>query len=151
MAMKVEDIMTKDVSSCNPGTNAAVVAEIMWAKGCGAVPVVEDGGRVVGIVTDRDLFIALGTQNRKAADLSLGEIMHRDPSLCAPSDDVRAALKTMAQAHVHRLPVVDREGALRGILSIDDIVPRAETEGLGNDVLRALKAISPQRDYLAAA
>lgn len=93
----------------------------------------------------------LSCQNRRAADLPLGEIMHRDLSLCAPSDDVRIALKTMAQRHVHRLPVVDRDGKLKGMLSIDEVVAWAEAEGLANDVLRALIAIRPHRGYRAAA
>jgi CBS domain-containing protein len=57
--------MTKDVSCGSPGTNVAAAAEIMWAKNCGSLPIVEDGGHVVGMITDRDLFIALGTQNRR--------------------------------------------------------------------------------------
>ena len=67
--MQVEDVMTWGAACCNPGTNAAAAAEIMWTEDCGFLPVLEDSGRVVGIVTDRDLFIALGTQNRIASEL----------------------------------------------------------------------------------
>src|SRR5271163_1858855 len=102
--------MTKDVSFCNPGTNAAAATEIMWTRNCGSLPIVEDGRGVVGIVTDRDLLIALGTSNRHAADLPVGEVMNKDLSLCAPGDDVRDALKTMARRRLHRLPVVDQFG-----------------------------------------
>ncbi len=112
--MQVQEIMTKDVSFCSPGTNAAAAAEIMWTRNCGALPIVEDGRGVVGMVTDRDLFIALGTSNRNAADLPVGEVMNKDLSLCAPDDDVRDALKTLAQRQLHRLPVVDKDGALQG-------------------------------------
>jgi hypothetical protein len=56
--------MTKGVSFCNPGTNAAPATEIVWTQDCGILPVLEEGVRVVGIVTDRDLFIASFTQNR---------------------------------------------------------------------------------------
>jgi len=142
--MRVEDVMTKDVSFCNPGTNAAAAAEIMWNRDCGVLPVLEDSGQVIGIITDRDLFIALGTQNRNASDLPVGEIMRREPSACTPDDDVRSALKTMAQQRVHRLPVLDKSGALKGILSMDDVILRAkpETDGVfKDDVIRTLKAI----------
>lgn len=149
--MQVQEIMTKDVPSCRPETNAAVAAEIMWTRRCGTLPIVDEAGHVVGIVTDRDLFIALGTRNRRAAELPLAEIMHRDPSTCAPGDDVRSALNTMAQRHVHRLPVVEKDGALRGVLSIDDVVARAEVEGLAGDVLRTLKMIRPRQEYPVAA
>jgi CBS domain-containing protein len=140
--MKVQDIMTKEVSYCDPETNAAVAAELMWTRNCGALPVVEDGGRVAGIVTDRDLFIALGTNNRNAGDLPVGALMEKELSTCAPEDDIRSALKIMAQHQVQRLPVVDTTGALKGILSLDDIVLRADVDGLSNDdVLTAIKAI----------
>lgn len=82
--MQVQEIMTKDVSCCSPATNAAAVAEMMWTHNCGSLPVVDDGGRVVGIVTDRDLFIALGTKNQRPAELPVGEMMTQDVSLCAP-------------------------------------------------------------------
>ncbi len=150
--MRVEDIMTKEVSSCSPGTNAAAAAEIMWNKDCGSVPIIEDGGRIVGIVTDRDLFIALGTRNQRAADLPVSEIMNHEVLICSPEDDLRVALKTMAQERVHRLPVVDQDGALQGILSIDDVVSRAESDGLSKEVLRTMKALCerPNRTTTAA-
>jgi CBS domain-containing protein len=139
--MKVQDVMTKEVSFCDPGTNAGVAAEIMWTKNCGALLVVEDG-RVAGIVTDRDLFIALGTNSRSAGDLQVGALMGREVSFCAPGDDVRTALQTMAQRRVQRLPVVDAAGSLKGILSIEDIALRTGTDGLSNeDVLTTMNAI----------
>jgi CBS domain-containing protein len=140
--MKVQDIMTKEVFYCDPGTNAAVAAELMWIRNCGALPVVGDGGRVAGIVTDRDLFIALGTNNRSAGDLPVGTLMEKELSTCAPGDDIRVALKIMGQRQVQRLPVVDTAGALKGILSLDDIVLRADTDVLSSeDVLTTIKAI----------
>lgn len=102
--MKVSEIMTTEVCCGSPGTNAAAAAEMMWTKNCASLPIVEDGGQVVGIVTDRDLFIALGTQNRRPAELPLGEMMRRDPAVCAPSDDVRKALKTMASEQIRAYP-----------------------------------------------
>jgi CBS domain-containing protein len=146
--MQVKELMTKDVSFCNPGTNAAAAAEIMWTRDCGVLPVLEDSGQVVGVVTDRDLFIALGTQNYSASELPVGSIMHREPAMCAPDDDVRKALKTMAQQQVHRLPVVDESGELKGILSMSDVVLQAKSETNGvfkDDVIRTLMAICEHR------
>jgi CBS domain-containing protein len=139
--MRVQDVMQEGVWYCGPETNAAAAAEIMWSNNCGCLPVVEDGKRVIGVVTDRDLFIALGTQNRRPADLPMREVMSKDPSMCSPEDDVRTALRAMAQKHAHRLPVVDRSGELRGLLSIDDVVPRARREGLSNEVFDVLAMI----------
>ncbi|MGD0668586.1 MAG: CBS domain-containing protein [Bryobacteraceae bacterium] len=150
--MRVDDIMTKGVSFCDPGTNAAAAAEIMWTRNCGSLPVVENGGHVVGIVTDRDLFIALGTSNKRAAEVVIGEIMNRELSLCAPGDDVRAAMKTMGQRKLQRLVAVDKDGRLKGILSIDDLVLQAGAGGLSNeDVIRTMKAVCERRTHTAAA
>lgn len=99
-------------------------------------------------MTDRDLFIALGTQNRRPADLPVGEIMNQDVSICGPGDDVGQALKTMAKKKSHRLPVVDENGALKGILSIDDM--RAETDGLSKDVLKTMRAICDRANQRVA-
>jgi CBS domain-containing protein len=149
--VRVENIMTKEVSCCDPGTNAAAAADIMWARNCGSLPIVENGS-VVGIVTDRDLFIALGTSNRKAADLPVGEIMNRNLSLCGPEDDVRNALKTMGQRQVHRLVVVDNDRTLKGIVSMGDIALRAGASDLSNeDVVKAMKAICEHQVGRAAA
>lgn len=149
--MLVQEIMTKGVSFCSPGTNAAAATEIMWTRNCGALPIVEDGRGVIGMVTDRDLLIALGTSNRNAADLPVGEVMNKDLSLCAPDDDVRDALKTMAQRRLHRLPVVDKDGALQGMISLDDIALRAEAEGLSKDLVKTMKAISNRQNQRAVA
>ncbi len=149
--MRVRDIMTKEVASCNPGTNAAAAAEIMWNRNCGALPIVEDGGKVVGIITDRDLFIALGTRNQNASDVPVGEVMDGDLALCTPEDDIRGALTTMAQRQLHRLPVVDNDGSLKGILSIDDIVLQADSNEIKDDLLNTLKAICNGQKQLALA
>ena len=139
--MQVQEIMTKDVSCCSPATNAAAAAELMWTQNCGSLPVVDDGGRIVGIVTDRDLFIALGTKNQRPAELCVGEMMTGDISLCAPEDDLQTALRRMAQKQVHRLPVVDRSGALKGLLSIDDVVVNTQSDSLSKEILNTMKAV----------
>lgn len=143
--MQVEEIMTKDVCSCTPGMNAATAAEIMWSRNCGSLPVVENGGRVVGIVTDRDLFLALGTSNRRPSELPLSEMMSKDVALCNPSNDVRNALKTMAQRQLRRLPVVDEAGNLKGILSLADVALRAD-DALSMDVLNVVRAVCDRRN-----
>ena len=138
--MRVKELMTKDVSFCNPGTSAASAAEIMWARDCGVLPVVDESGPIAGAVMDRDLFIALGTRNRSASELSLGAIMQRELSVCAPDDDVRSALKTMARKQVHRL-----------LLSMNDVILQAkpETDGvLRDEVIQTLNALCEHREPL---
>jgi CBS domain-containing protein len=148
--MQVQDIMNKDVSFCSPESNAAAVAEIMWKRNCGIVPVVDEHGRVVGVVTDRDLCISLGIGNRRPSELPVAEIMRKDLVLCNPGSDVRSALKTMALRQVRRLPVVDEAGVLKGVLALSDIALKTSDEQL-MDLLHTVRAISDRRDRRKAA
>jgi len=113
--------MVKGVRFCNPDTNLAAVTKIFWEQGCGALPVVENG-RAIGMITDRDISIALGTRNAKAGDMLVRDVALPKVFFCLPSDDIHTALSTMRAQQVRRLPVVDQEGALNGILSLDDLV-----------------------------
>lgn len=143
--MQVKDIMTKDVSYASPATNAAAAAELMWTGNCGSLPVVADGGHVVGIITDRDLFIALGTQNRKPAEMTVNEIMHPNPAVCHPTDSLKRVLHTMANHHVHRLPVVE-SGVLQGVVSIHDFLLKTDS-ALKDEVLQTMKALSQPQQH----
>ena len=119
--MKVKDLMTTDVRSCTPGTTVAEAAHLMWEGDCGILPVVDDG-ELVGVVTDRDMYIALATRNTLASQLKVGAVATKKLVTCAPEDDVHSALATMRQARVRRLPVVGFGGTVLGILSMNDIL-----------------------------
>jgi CBS domain-containing protein len=124
--MKVRDIMTKAPAFCHPDSNLAAAAEKMWSHDCGILPVVDDELGVVGVITDRDICIALGTKDRRASSVSVREVMTPKVHICAPEDDIHIALKVMEKGRVRRLPVTNRDGKLMGILSMDDIVLVAE-------------------------
>ena len=98
--MKVKEIMTAQPTTCAPDTNLAAAAELMLDADCGTLPVVE-GGKLVGILTDRDMFIALATRNARASDLTVGQVAGTQVFTCEPDDDVHAVLATMKQ---HRNP-----------------------------------------------
>jgi CBS domain-containing protein len=142
--MNVQDVMVKSARFCSPETNLATVAKIFWENGCGALPVVENG-RVIGMVTDRDISIALGTRNAKAGDTLVRDVTLPKVFFCHPQDDIHTALSTMRAQQVRRLPVVDHEGALAGILSLDDLVLLAgdkTTDALTyTDVVDTMKSI----------
>lgn len=127
--MKVIDVMTGTPFYCSPNTNLGSAAELLWNQNCGILPIVNDQ-KVVGVVTDRDLFIALGTRNRLPRDITVGEVISGKVHLCY-ADDIQTALETMASEKVRRLPVVNRKGILQGILSMDDIVLHAEVRKPG--------------------
>ena len=75
----------------------------MWDGDCGILP---DDGQLVGVVTDRDMYIALATQNERASQLKAGAVATAAVATCAPEDDVQAALTIMRESRVRRLPVV---------------------------------------------
>lgn len=128
--MKVKEIMTVDPKACTTTTNLAEAASFMWDHDCGILPVVGDGGRVVGLITDRDICIGGATKNGNLSSIAVEEIMTGKVYSCAPEDDLRKALKTMQERKVRRLPVVAPDGTLEGILSINDITLNAkETRG----------------------
>lgn len=150
--MKVQEIMTRDVKFCGPATNLAAATEMLWRNNCGTLPVLDSSGKLTGVITDRDMCIAMGTRNWTARDLAVRDVAIQPVFTCGADDDVREALKTMGQRHVRRMPVVSGDGKLAGILSLDEIALRAEkAEGKKTpdisyeDVLNTMKAIYEHR------
>ena len=147
--MKIQDIMNRPVESCGPKTDLAAAAMIMWRHDCGLVPIVDDERRVLGVVTDRDVCIAVATRHRRADELTAAEVMSRRLFTLRADDDVHQALETMRRERIRRLPVVDADRRLVGILSINDLVlaakpasGRAVTSDLtANEVIDTLRAI----------
>jgi CBS domain-containing protein len=132
--MKVRDIMTKTASFCGPESTLEEASFLMRKRNCGFLPVVGDGGNVIGVITDRDMCIALGTRNRKPSDIRVWDAMPHQLFTCMEGDDVHCALKTLRGARIRRLPVIDRDGSLVGVLSIDDIVLKAREHLLRDDI-----------------
>ena len=123
--MKVRDVMRRDVAVCRAHDNLAAVAETMWKRDVGVVPVVDGRGRAVGMITDRDVCIAVGTRHRMAADIAVEEVMSTDLASVRPEEDLDDALEQMRRRKVRRLPVLETDGTLVGILSIDDLAATA--------------------------
>jgi CBS domain-containing protein len=123
--VKVKELMTSDVKCCGPETNLAAAAKIMWEEDCGSVPVTDEHGKVIGVITDRDICIAGATRSRAEGEIPVQEVISPTVYTCSPGDDVRLALDTMKTRKVRRLPVVDQRGELAGIVSISDIAMHA--------------------------
>jgi CBS domain-containing protein len=128
--MKVADVMMRTPASCTPETNLAAAVEILWTRNCGMLPIVNDDGKVTGVITDRDICIALGTRNQRASEITVREIQPEKLFACKADDEIHAALAIVSDAKVRRLPVLDEAGKLQGILSLDDVVLHAAT-GIG--------------------
>jgi CBS domain-containing protein len=156
--MKVRDVMIPNPTPCRPETNLAEAAALMWQHNCGALPVLDERLRVVGMITDRDICIALGTRNRRAAEVSVSQVISGKLFACSSENDIHGALRCMQEYHVRRLPVITDDGHLEGIVSIDDIVLNArwaETHRVDLsffDVIRTLRCVTyPARHCAEAA
>jgi CBS-domain-containing membrane protein len=122
--MKISELMTTDVQSCHCGALANRAAQLMWEHDVGCVPVVDANGRVVGIVTDRDLCMAAYTQGRPLEEILVGSAMSRVVHSVHPDDHVESAAQRMSEQRVRRLPVLDDQSRLVGLLSLNDLAMR---------------------------
>ncbi len=125
--MLIKSLMTTDVKCCEPEASVATAARIMSNRDCGIVPVIDDDGKVVGVLTDRDVCIAVATKASSPNELRVGDIMTKKVYTCSPEDDTKTALNVIKNHAVRRLPVVTTEGRLAGLISIDDLVLRADS------------------------
>lgn len=143
--MKVQDVMTSPAYSCSPDASLASAARTMCDYGCGALPVLDNGGRPTGILTDRDICRSVALANRFTAAIRVREVMTPTPATCTPGLDVADALELMAIRRIRRLPVVDTQGRLIGIVSLSDIVAAIkDPQVLGSPLLRQLVAATRQ-------
>lgn len=120
--MRVSELMTKQVASVRSNEPCAVAAKLMWDCDCGAVPVTDEtGGRVIGMITDRDICMATWSRDCSPAAIRAGEVMSRELYYCSPGDGVALAENLMRSHQIRRIPVLEADGRLAGILSLADI------------------------------
>ena len=128
----IRDLMTASPATCEPSATVADAAKIMANEDVGPVPVVQEG-RVVGIVTDRDLVVRVLAEGRDPNSTTIGEIASSDLVTVRPDSELNEALQLMAQNQVRRLPVVEGD-QLVGIVAQADVARAAEEEDTGEVV-----------------
>lgn len=129
--MFVNEAMTTALVVCRPDSSLEEIACKMWQADCGAVPVVDDAGRPVGIVTDRDIAMGAMLNHRPLWEISAATITNGRPlHCCGQRDPIETCLAAMAEHSVRRMPVVDDAGKLVGIVSMSDALGLAP-EGAG--------------------
>jgi CBS domain-containing protein len=157
--MKVEDVMSKDVRACGPNDALSEAARIMWERDCGCVPVLDaDGsGRVIAMITDRDICMAAYTQGARLSQIPVHQAMSKGVRACRPGDPLDEAEALMRRFQVRRLPVVDDAGHLLGVLSLADVAEAAASGRGGRrgvaeaEVAETLEAICQPHKALAVA
>lgn len=113
----------------------------MFRRDCGMLPVVE-GSKVIGVLTDRDIAIAASSRDLAPSKILVSEVSGRKAITCRAGDDVVDALSKMRKQRVRRLPVVDAEGGLEGVLSLADLLRASKKKkSLQKDVLKTIRKI----------
>ena len=139
--MRIEEVMTRTPACCTPDTALREIAQMMVEYDCGQIPLVQSTSdpKVLGVVTDRDIVSRLVAQGRNPLDLRAGACMSQPVITVRIDDSVEECIRVMEVHRIRRVPVVDAEGVMRGIVSQADIaqhVPHASTGELVKEVSR---------------
>jgi CBS domain-containing protein len=149
--MNVGKLMSTDVKTCAPDHSLACAAQQMWEGDFGCIPVVDSGGHVIGIITDRDICMATCLNGQAPGDLVVRDFMSRQVLTCQPQDRLTDATAAMRQAQVRRLPVTEADGRLVGIISLTDLAKYAAQAGGApgiDEVGRTLGAVGTPRNAI---
>lgn len=137
----IKDIMSGQPIAASPDQSLADIANTMHSQAIGIMPV-RDEGKIVGVLTDRDIVIRGLAQRSDPLQMCARDAM-TSPAACAHAgDSVEAAAKLMQERHVRRLPVLDEQERLVGVVSLDDIAAQASTQLAGD----TLKAVTTERE-----
>jgi CBS domain-containing protein len=144
-ALRCSEIMTKNVTTCGPDTVIRDVADMMEDDNVGSIPVL-DNGRLVGIVTDRDIVCRVIAEGLDTRTVRAREVMSEEIITCTADDSVIDAIRKMGEHRIRRVPICDLNGRLRGIISLGDIALEAERD---QDLANALEQISQPTPHQA--
>lgn len=146
--MQAKDLMTPNPTTCGPADDLKAVLEVMKKEDCGIVPITEGNGesRVVGVVTDRDIALHLGSRNAKPSDVRASEVMTTDIVSCEPDADVREISRRMQEAQVRRV-LITEGNRLRGVVSTADLArasSRSDSDRVGEEIERVIEKVSEE-------
>jgi CBS domain-containing protein len=148
--MKVADVMTRRLRTCEPRHSVDAVMRILWEHDLGALPVVNDLGQPIAMITDRDIAVAAYTQGKPLHQIPVSSTMSKQLVTVHVSDSLTKAERVMREHQLRRLPVVDESTRLVGMLALSDIaLKQASTSisanGPRTDVAQTLAAIARPR------
>lgn len=129
--MKLRDFMTQGVHTVRPDDTLDAAAKKMWEHDCGVLPVVNEHGQPVAMITDRDVCMAAYTQGKSLSKIRVDTAMSNGVVACHRDDSPFAAERSMRERQIRRLPVVDDVGRLVGIVSLNDFVLETVANGDG--------------------
>src|SRR5688572_9747323 len=124
--MRAQDLMTRPALTCRATNTLNDAAKLMWECDCGAIPVVDDEGTPIGMITDRDICMACYTQGRPLTQIRIGAVMSPNVISCRVDETIAATEGLMRRHQIRRLPVVALDGSIAGVLSLNDIATHAQ-------------------------
>lgn len=138
--MKCSEVMTKDPSCCLPTDTVFDAAQLMKSEDLGPIPIVTDKQtkKLAGIVTDRDLAVKVLAEGLDAKQTKIEEVMTTGVQTCGPDEDVTNVLRLMEQHHIRRIPIVDDNDSLVGIIAQADIATRIDEPAKTHEVVEEI-------------
>jgi CBS domain-containing protein len=143
--LKCNEVMTKDPVCCLPNDSVAKAAELMKSEDIGSIPVIEkeQTQRLVGIVTDRDLALTIVAEGRDARSTKVEAVMTRKLVTCLADDDLQKALGAMAEHQLRRIPVVDNDNRIVGIIAQADVATRIDEPEKTGEMVKEISREQP--------
>jgi CBS domain-containing protein len=151
--MKIKDIMSHPVVTCPTSDTLDNAARLMWEFDCGLIPVVNDDGRLAGVLTDRDICMAAYTQGRPLRTIPVASAMAKQVVAIHADDSVETAEGVMRDNQIRRLPVVDQAGRPAGVVSMNDLArlaAHAKRSDVDRELVQTLAAICQPRARASA-
>lgn len=146
--MNVEQVMSRPVYTCNATDSLSTAARLMWERDCGAIPVVDEMGELVGIVTDRDICMAAYTQGKPLQTIPVATAMSGRVYSCKPDDSIESVEQLMQENQIRRVPVVDGGKRPIGFVSLNDLARDAKSRhetGVEREFVQTMAAICERR------
>lgn len=137
---KCSEVMTREPACCEPGESISRVAGIMKTEDVGSVPVVEshEDKKLIGIVTDRDLVVKVLAEGANVERATVRDAMTPNPASCREDDDIDTAVELMSSRQVRRMPIVDAQGRLSGIIAQADVATRVSRDHTTGELVEAI-------------
>ncbi len=132
--MLIKDAMTSSPTCCKPGDKLDRVAKLMLDHDCGVIPVCE-GTKVVGVITDRDITCRAVAMGKASTEVPVSEVMTKTVYTVGQDEDIQAAIDLMEREQVRRLPVVDGDGHIAGIIAPSDLAPSFASNNVSDFLL----------------
>ncbi len=147
--MNVEEIMSRPAITCRSNDSLSTPAQLMWEHDCGAIPVTDEEGRLVGVITDRDICMATYTRGSAPASIPVADAMAREVFSSRVSDSLQTIEQLMGDKQIRRVPVVDGDNRPIGMVSVNDLARYAaspqQNDGEDRELARMLASICAPR------